>query len=250
MIEGYFTARSAPLGTPTPGAVTATFYSFHPGLIKRFLRSDISFPEALDARRIGAGRALRRMLGDEGADLSEVNAWLRDLIEVSPPEGRPLFAGHADLDPPEDPFEALWHGANTMREFRGDGHLAVLLTHDLTGIQAQVLQAGVRDLAEPENSFMVRGHGWRPEEYKAAAAVLHSRGLTEADGTISEAGRRLRGMIEQETDHLAQGPFLAVGEQRSEAMLDVLAPLSRRVVEEQGLPGRVVKEGLKAPAGN
>jgi hypothetical protein len=250
MIEGYFAARSAPLGAPTPGAVTATFYSFHPGLIRKFLRSDISFADALDARRKGAGRALKRMLGDEPLDLTEVTAWLKDLVDAAPPEGRALFAGHAELDWPDDPVEALWHGTNTMREFRGDGHLAVLLTHDLTGIQAHVLRAGASDMAEPENSFMVRGHGWKPDEYKAAAALLHERGLTEADGSISEAGRRLRGMIEQETDHLAQGPYLAVGEERSEAMLNLLAPISKKIVEAQGVPGPVVKEALTGRSSN
>lgn len=249
MAEGYFVARSAPLGTASPAAVVATFYSFNPRSIRRFLRPDLADPaDALAARQRGAGKALRRMLPEDPGDLAPVLSWLRDLIAASPPEARPLFAGHADLEWPSERFEALWHGVNTMREFRGDGHLAVLLTHELTGLQAQVLQAGIKGIAKPEESFMVRGHGWKPEEYQAAAISLHERGLTGADGSISDAGRKMRGMIEQETDHLALGPFLAVGEERSEAMLDILEPLARHVLEAGGLPGPVVQEQVGTAA--
>ena len=52
------------------------------------------------------------------------------------PEGRPLFAGYASLPWPDDPYLQLWHAHYLLREFRGDGHISVLSSEGLSGIEA------------------------------------------------------------------------------------------------------------------
>ena len=49
---------------------------------------------------------------------------LRDVVGNASPFGRPLFAANRDVDAPPDPVAALWQAATTLREHRGDGHVA------------------------------------------------------------------------------------------------------------------------------
>lgn len=235
MAEGYHTARAAPMGVVGLATVHAAFYSFNPRIIGRCLRFDVVSPEqAIVARQRGAGAAIRRLTGD--TDVTGLLEDLRIAVEACPTPGRPLFAAHQALDWPEDPAEALWHGANCLREFRGDGHNALLLAHGLIGIEAQVLHAGLLAIEAPTESFLVRGHGWKPDDFAAAAGRLAERGLTEPDGTVTDAGLKLRAMLERETDHRTEDPWRALGEERSERLIDGLAELSRQILEEPALP--------------
>src|SRR5688572_13408590 len=65
---GYFASRSAALGEPGPGLVTALFYNFAPAMVRRALPDAWSFSspaKVLDARSAVVDAALRRALGDE-----------------------------------------------------------------------------------------------------------------------------------------------------------------------------------------
>jgi hypothetical protein len=240
MFEGYFTARAAPMGVVDAAVVEAAFYTFNPKVVRRSLRFDAVTPEqATLARQRGAGEALRRLVGDQTLD--EVVKLLRAAVDAAPVAGRPLFAGHRALAWPEDPYEATWHGANCLREFRGDGHIALLVAHGVVGLEAQVLHAGILKIATPEDSFLVRGHGWKPEDYAAAASRLAERGLADRDGQVTEAGLKLRAMIERETDHLAEAPLRELGEAASAALLERLAELSTLVLSEKSLPALSAK---------
>lgn len=235
MAEGYFTARAAPMGVVDANVVDAAFFTFNPRAIRKCLRFDIVTPQqAIAARQRGAAAALHRLLGER--DVAEIVAALRDAVEAAPIAGRPLFAGHKAIAWPEEPYEALWHGANCLREFRGDGHIALLLSHELIGLEAQVLHAGIRKIENPTESFLVRGHAWKPEDYEAAAERLKARGLVGPDGAANDAGLKLRLMIERETDRLAEPPFRALGEERAERLVDGLAELSTIVLGEPSLP--------------
>jgi Helix-turn-helix family len=55
------------------------------------------------------------------------------------PEGRPLFAGYAALPWPEDRYLQLWHAHYLLREFRGDGHISILASEGLSGLEALLL---------------------------------------------------------------------------------------------------------------
>lgn len=236
--DGYVTARAAPMGVVDAAVVASAFYTFAPSFIARFTRFDLATPAQVTAARTrGAGRALRRMAGDTDPKvLEDLIAFLRAAVDTAPIGARPLFAGHKALSWPEEPFESLWHGANALREFRGDCHLALLVTHELDGPEAQVLHAGFTKVENPSESFIVRGHGWKPEDFFAAAARLGSRGLALADGTVTDAGLKLRAMIEQETDRLAQRPLAAFSEERCREALEDLRPIGVMVREAGGVP--------------
>src|SRR3954447_15093781 len=98
----YFAGRATPMGAVGAGVVTATFYNFSPSLVAHMIPRAWTFasPEQVLAARLDAARAsLTRLLGDaagsdEGAELAGL---LREAGADLTPEGRPLFAGHADL---------------------------------------------------------------------------------------------------------------------------------------------------------
>lgn len=235
LADGYHTARAAPMGAVHPVAVEAAFFSFNPRIVHRNVRFDLVTPEqAIAARQRGAGASLRRLVGER--DLTKAAAGLRSAVEAAPVLGRPLFAGHRALPWPEDPYEAVWHGANAMREFRGDGHNALLLTHGLLGLEAQVLHGAEMGIEEPTKSFLIRGHGWKPDDYAAAVERLAARGLVTPEGQATDAGLKIRAMLERDTDHLAEAPWQALGEETTLELLEELSELSRLVLRDPTLP--------------
>src|SRR5437764_4286289 len=112
----YFAPRAAAMGPVPADVVIATFFNFHPALVRRAIPAawEIASPQAILAARLdGADRALKRAFGDEllassqlaeAADLARTAA----LAACEHPEGRPLFAGHAALTWPDDAHLVLW----------------------------------------------------------------------------------------------------------------------------------------------
>src|SRR5438874_11786910 len=81
---GYFASRSAPMGPVPAEVVIATFFNFHPDLVRGVIPAawSVTTPAALlEARLAAADAALRRILGDavvEGAEVEEAAGWARD----------------------------------------------------------------------------------------------------------------------------------------------------------------------------
>lgn len=64
---GYFASRSAPMGAVDSDVVIATFYNFHPRMVRQAIPAAWKSAEPsaiLDARLRAADAALRRLLGD------------------------------------------------------------------------------------------------------------------------------------------------------------------------------------------
>src|SRR5215207_218745 len=64
----YFASRSAPMGAVSAEVVIATFYNFHPTLVRAGIPAawDVAAPSAIVAARFAAAdTALREILGDE-----------------------------------------------------------------------------------------------------------------------------------------------------------------------------------------
>jgi len=244
---GYFACRAAPMGPVAPGVVDATFFNFHPRRVRTAL------PEAwsraapatiLEARATAATAALRRLLGDAQAQqvAQKVVAPLAKVIAHASPAGRPLFAANADVDRPADPVGALWQAATTLREHRGDGHVALLTGAGLDGCEVHVLFAACEGV-DPDLYQVSRG--WSSEEWAAAVGRLATRGLLGADGSATDAGRQLRTDIERRTDELAVTPYRALGDAGVAAVLEALTPAAARITaageirfpNPMGLPG-------------
>ena len=216
---GYFASRAAPMGAVAAELVVATFFNFNPDLVHAAIPRawDIATPEALvNARLAAVDGAFRRVLGDEvleSRSMARAAELARGLAETAGTqvEGRPLSAAHADLAWPDAPHLALWHAQSILREYRGDGHVALLLTHGLSGIDALVTHAAAGDL--PAGALRST-RGWSDEQWDAAAGSLRGRGwLAEGDDLVfTDWGAAQRQEIEDQTDALAAGPYASLGE--------------------------------------
>jgi hypothetical protein len=236
----YFATRAAPMGQVGAGAVTATFYSFSPGLVAHFVPRvwTLATPEAvLEARLAAVDDTYRRLFGDEvlaSAEVAEAATLAREATEGCRPEGRPLFAAHADLAWPEQPHLALWHALTLLREHRGDGHVAALTVHGLSGLAALVTHSATGNGTPPPAAKKTRG--WSDEEWDVAAAELTEDGILDADGALTERGLELRESVEKATNEAARGPWRHLGEGKSARLEQLCAPLSRTVFEAGAIP--------------
>ena len=206
MWDAYFAGRAAPLGRTTPAPVVhALFYNFADGEVARHIPRvwELITPEAaIAAREQGSVATLRRILGDL-ADTSGV-ARAADLLTKAgtsaPTEGRALYAALRTLPLPTEPVARLWHGANLLREHRGDGHVATLLTAGIGGTEAHVLHALSEGM--PAEEFGRVSH-LPPAHLVAVVDGMCARGLVGADGWLTPAGRQTKERVETLTDELA-----------------------------------------------
>ncbi|QFZ22915.1 SCO6745 family protein [Saccharothrix syringae] len=222
---GYFGMRAAPLGAASPEVVTAAFFSFHPRLVARALPDawHVAGPERFLAARLeGVDGALRRMLAS--LDLAEAAELAVEAAAAAPVEGRVLGAANRALPVPGEPHLALWQACTTLRESRGDGHVAALVAADLGACEALVLFGADNEL---DPAYLRKARGWSEEEWEAAAESLRSRGLL-ADG-LTEAGRELRAEVERRTDEAAARPWRALGRERAERFARLMTPVARRL---------------------
>jgi hypothetical protein len=216
--DTYFAFRAAPLGAVSAPAVVGIFAVFEPGMVARALPSTWSRASVADclAARSAVGAEVLRGVG-VSAETCAAAVPLLSSAEFEP-TGRPLGSANAALPLPEDPVEAVFQLATTVREHRGDGHVAALATAGLTGLEAMHLQLA-------RNGFPAEGmreiRGWSPEQWAAAGASLVARGLLSSDG-LTPAGAQLLDSVEEMTNALAwQGGLSAVP---VEEVASVLAP--------------------------
>ena len=123
-------------------------------------------------------------------------------------DGRPLYAGHAELAWPQTPHGQLWHAITLLREYRGDGHIAALVTHGLSGIEALITHVATGTGFDPE--FGRRLRGWSQQQWDGAVDALRARGVLDGAGQLTAAGNELRSRVEDLTDELAFAPWRTV----------------------------------------
>ncbi|MDA3627532.1 hypothetical protein OU415_18965 [Saccharopolyspora sp. WRP15-2] len=237
----YYAGRAAAMGPVGPGPVAATFYNFNPESVAASIPRawSIASPSAvLDARLRAADAALRRMLGDvSSAAIAEAAELAREASQGCTPEGKPLYAAHADLDWPDEPHLQLWHAATLLREFRGDAHIAALQRAELSGVQALVLHSSTGEGFKPSAARELRE--WSESQWAQAEQELRERGLISGEGKtseISEAGNALREEIEAETDAMSMAPWRALGEAKTEALIDNGRQVSRTLLKAGAAP--------------
>jgi hypothetical protein len=234
--SAYFASRGAPLGRVPAEVVVATFFNFDPRLVHGAIpRSwDEASPAMLLAARLtAADRALRRLLGAATVDspeMGEAAALARAAASESGmrPDGRPLYAAHASLPWPEEPHLILWHAITLLREYRGDGHIAMLVAEGITGIEALILHAAVGEIP----AAVLQGlRGWSDEAWAAGRAGLQQRGLIDERGAFTEAGRIHRQWVEDRTDQAALAPWVYLGDERCGCLRELVRPWSRAITE-------------------
>jgi hypothetical protein len=242
----YFAGRAAPMGAVSAGVVTATFYNFSPGLIARCIPRawELARPDAVISARFAAvDAALTRLLGPDvigSPDMITMAALTREAAGACRAEGRPLYAGHADLDWPDAPHLVMWHALSLLREHRGDGHIAALTAAELSGLEALISHTATGQGFV--TGFAQASRGWSEEEWKGAAEALTARGLLGADGTLTAAGEALRAQVEEETDRLAAAPWQHLGDERTEEVVRIGKAMTRTVMKAGAFP----REGVFA----
>jgi len=235
---GYFASRAAALGPASPGLVTAVFFNFHPAMVARALPDAwalASPDDVLDARLRTADAALRRLLPQYvgSAGEAEAAALAREAAEAPALAGRPLYGALRSLPWPDEPHLGLWHACTLLREHRGDGHVAALTAAGLDGVEAHVTIAAAGNI--PRETLQAN-RKWSDDDWAAAEARLRARGWLDAAGGLTDAGRAGRAEVEARTDALAEEPWRALGAERTERLLALLAPMARAINEAGGVP--------------
>lgn len=235
---GYFAQRSAPFGVATPELVEATFFNFTHSRVHRALPSAWEYAPAevaLAARVKGSVRALER-IGSAAPGALEAAAGVADLAlraAVSAPvSGLPLYAANRSLTVPEAAMERLWHACTLLREHRGDGHVAALVSAGIGGRESHVLHAletGLpAEMYRPSRDFT-------PEEWSSCVASLAERGLV-ADGSLTTSGKALKAEIESRTDALAERAYAPLSDVEVGRLYDGARPLAQAIARSGDMP--------------
>jgi hypothetical protein len=230
--DGYFAGRSAPLGLVPAEVVHAAFYNFADGEAARHVPQvwDTTTPEAAHAARArGCAAALRRILGDLAASpgLARAAELLAKASTSAPMEGRVMYAALRALPVPEEPVARLWHAANMLREHRGDGHIVALMAEQVGGTESHVLNALDQGI-HPAESFG-RIHHLPQARLAAVMTGLRERGLLDASGHLTAAGRAAKARIESLTDALAEPPYDALEPAELDQLVAALEPIAERL---------------------
>lgn len=227
----YFAARACALGPASSELVAATFMSFHPQLIANSVPScwDAAAPERVHAARLRGVRALMESLLSSLPD--EDQAALRaaavrlcgalaPVVDAQSLSGRALYAAHrAALDEvytnprDHDEFLNLWVTVTLLREYRGDGHVAALVSHGCSGLDALILDCATGSSWRP--SAARRSRGWSEETWRGAASKLVASGLLSdaSDGaTLTDTGREYKALIEAATDRSVETAWSSIDE--------------------------------------
>jgi hypothetical protein len=232
---GYFAARSAPLGQVPPEVVTAAFYNFAPHRVAKALPAawEVAPPaDALRVRQQSAVAALERYGVGHGDDVATAADLLAEAARNAPLDGRPLFAANAALPWPDEPLAKLWHATTLLREQRGDGHIAVLVNHGISGRESNVLHAAAGRVPK---EMIMRSRDYDDEQWQSYRSRLTDRGLLDGD-ELTDAGRDLKQRIEDATDELALPVLDALTDDEIETLFRALTPITRKVVAAGDVP--------------
>jgi hypothetical protein len=233
MWDAYFAGRAAPLGRDVPPEVVhALFYNFADGEVTRHIPRvwDRVTPEAASAaRERGSVAALRRILGDlaESPGVARAAELVIKAGTSAATEGRALYAAVRTLPLPTEPMSRLWHGANLLREHRGDGHVAALVSVGIGGTEAHVLHALSEGM--PAERFGRVGHLPRAK-LTAVVDAMRARGLIGADGWLTAAGRQIKERVETLTDELAAPAYDILEPDELDKLVEDLEPLAAVLV--------------------
>ena len=233
--DTYFAGRAAPLGLVSAELVDALFYSFAPGEVARHIPKvwDTTTPEAaIAARQQGCVKALRRILGEhvDTPAFARATELLLRAATSAPFEGRPMYAALRAIPIPDEVVARCFHAASLLREHRGDGHIAALMTEGVGRLEAHVLLALGMNM--PAEKFG-RIHHLPREQITAVIEGMRERELIGDDGWLSEPGRAVKQRVEARTDDLAAKPYEILEPDERDELIATLEPLATLLVAAQ-----------------
>ena len=233
----YYAVRAAALGPVAAEVVSATFYHHTLEMVSPAipLAWSLASPDKIVAARFKAvDQAFRRLLPKQigSPEIAEALELVREATLGCSIAGRALFAAHAALPWPTEPHVALWHGLNLFREHRGGGHIIAVMAARLTPNQAAPILSAAT--GEARNSRSAR---WPDDIWDQTVATLQERGWLDPAGMLTNEGLAARIRIEDETDDLALGPWLQLGEELTHRLWTILNDMLQVILGQNGLPG-------------
>lgn len=223
---GYFGSRSAPMGAVPDEVIIATFYNFSPRAVTASMPGvwDAASPESLQAARFRVvGRAMQRVGGELSTEqIAEARALIDPVVAALDFGGKPLAGANAGVALPDDPMVALWQQVTVVREWRGDVHIAVLVTNELGPCECLALQVGTGRFPARIAQATRR---WTEAEWAAAHVQLAERGWMATDGTVTPAGVEERERIEAETDRLCAPIWQPIGDSGAARLSELILPI-------------------------
>jgi hypothetical protein len=239
----YFASRGGALGRASAELIASTFFNFSPTLVASCIPSawESASPEDVVAARMRVVDAsLRDAAPDHvGSDATKAASELARraaLVACERVDGKPLFAAHAALAWPTEPHLVLWHAQTLLREYRGDIHIALLVSEGLTGLDALVTH-GATGMVPADLLQSLRG--WTDAEWGAAVDSLRERGIVNPDAlTLTEQGLALRQHLEDRTDALSANAWATLGDDGCKTLRASARPMAVAVVEAGWSPLR------------
>ncbi|MER6958781.1 MULTISPECIES: hypothetical protein [unclassified Streptomyces] len=236
---GYFALRAAPLGPAPASVVTSCFYVFHPDRVARALPdawARAAPQDVLTARARAVDAAMTSLYGPDVVDSAELAeaadlAWEAALAADT--AGRVLGAANQALPRPAQPHVRLWQALTTLREHRGDGHVAVLVGRRLGPVGAMLLKCAA---GESDAEFQRQTRKWDLEQWRSGQTELRERGWLDEDGRLTKAGTVAHEEVEADTDAAAATPWTALGDRATARLAHLLDPLARTVLDSGILP--------------
>ena len=199
----YFASRGSLLGQVSGEVVAAAFGVFNPAAVVPAVQWAWTKVDAatICAARTRGGVASSSACSGPTPTGSPVpsNCWPGP-SNRSRPEGKPLFAGLVALGLPGDPLGDMWRLADTLREYRGDTHIAAWTSAGLDATEVGLLTELYWHL--PLRTY-IRTRAWSDDDLdEAEGRLVGPRAL--ADGALTAEGRAVREQVEVATDAQCQ----------------------------------------------
>jgi hypothetical protein len=235
----FIAVRGAVLGRASSAVVAASFHGFPHEVIAETwdgLWDDLSPQTLIDAHHAAIPLTAARTLPD-AVDVVELRQWadrLTALVAGLDTAGRPLAAANQAVVAPTEPWARLWRAANTLREFRGDGHIAALVAADLDVTEALALTISWGG-SQIDADLVRTSRRVDEQRWEAAVNRLADRGFLTASGALTPAGRVLREDVEQTTDRLTMRAWNGLTASECEDLYALLARLSAQLIEDENM---------------
>ena len=184
----------------------------------------VTTPQDVLAARARAMQALYERLEVPTDGVAEATELARRAMGGVDTAGRPLAAANTAVPASGLPLADLWQALTTLREHRGDGHVALLTTSGLTPVEAVVLFATWQEGISQR--FLQASRAIDDDTWEAGRAGLVERGWMDADG-VTVPGAAWRQELENRTDELASAPWEALGDADTRRLFDLLLPMAR-----------------------
>ena len=244
----FFAVRGAPMGAANPAIFAAAFHGF---ALERLREGLIAAWEAttptsvIESTHAAIPAMADRVFGDSQNlhEIDRAGSLLAQLVAQLDVSGRPLAAGNKAVPSPAEPWAKLWRAWNTLREYRGDAHVASLVANNLTADEAQVLSA-TWGAAKYDVELLRTTRGLDDARWEAAQMQLAARGLLESQGNISASGSRMRDDIELRTDEACMHAWNQLSTGDLEFVRDCTYRLSSHIIEAGLFP---VRSAVGAP---